>query len=96
MKILAIEKDIQSMESKDKQSLLKDEALTVWNLYQDGIIREIYFRADQSNAVLVLECETIMEAEETLSKLPLVKNSVIKFDLIPLKPYSGFSRLFQS
>jgi hypothetical protein len=94
MKILAIEKEVPNLKVNEIQSLLKDEALAVWNLYQDGIIREIYFRADQSNAVLILECETVMEAEETLSKLPLVNNSIIKFDLIPLKPYSGFSRLF--
>ena len=34
------------------------------------------------------------EAKGLLDTLPLVKERVIAFDVIPLVPYSGFSRLF--
>jgi hypothetical protein len=44
--------------------------------------------------VLILECADIEEAREVLNTLPLVKEGLITFDVIPLVPYPGFSRLF--
>lgn len=44
--------------------------------------------------VLVLECESLQHAETVLSSLPLVQRRLISFELIPLEPYSGYSRLF--
>ena len=32
-------------------------------------------------------------AEKLLNDLPLVKSGIIKFDVIELKPYTGFERL---
>ena len=74
---------------------LKKEALRAWELYQQGIIREMYFRDDRSEAVLILECLNINEAQKILSTLPLVEEGLIQFELIPLRPYPGFSRLFE-
>jgi len=65
-------------------------------LQQQDIIREIYFRADRSCAVLMLECDSIVEAEKILQRLPLVQANLIKFEIIPLKPYPGFERLFDN
>lgn len=95
MKILAIEKEFEDKTSQDFQPYLKDEAGSVWDLYKNNFIREVYFRADQSSAVLMLESESVDEAEKTLAELPLVKKKLIYFELIPLVPYPGFERLFQ-
>jgi len=94
MKILAVEQELPGASSEQFQAHLKDEALTVWRLHQANVIRELYFRADQSTAVLVMECEGLAEAEAALAALPLVKAGLIAFELIPLVPYPGFSRLF--
>lgn len=61
---------------------------------QANVVREIYFRADRSAAVLVLESASLEEARAALATLLLVKAGLIMFDLIPLKPYPGFARLF--
>ena len=42
----------------------------------------------------MLECAGIEEAQETLNSLPLVREGLITFEIIPLKPYPSFSRLF--
>jgi hypothetical protein len=63
-------------------------------LVQAGVIRESYFRVDRSEAVLVLECPSVEEAREELSRLPFIQNELITFELIPLKAYPGFERLF--
>jgi hypothetical protein len=66
----------------------------VWELYQADMLRELYFRKDWPSAVLILECADVEEANEVLNTLPLVKERLIAFDIIPLVPYPGFSRLF--
>ena len=71
------------------------EARKAWELQQAGFIREIYFRADDNSAVLILEASSINDAKNRLEELPLVKNKLIHFDLIPLKAYPGFERLFK-
>ena len=96
MKILAIETEIQNTGSEAFEPYLKSEAARVWDLVQAEFIREVYFRQDRSDAVLVLECENITTAREILKSLPLVRVGLIEFDLIPLRPYPGFSRLFES
>ena len=96
MRILALEVEKPRAAAGDFQPLLIEEARKVWQFYQDDFIREIYFRADRTSAVLVLECGDIDEAKQRLSELPLVSAGLIDFDLIPLAPYPGFARLFAS
>lgn len=96
MKILAMEIEREGVKPDEYAPYLKSEARRVWERYQSGTIRELYFRADRSEAVLILECTDINEAQETLASLPLVQAGLITFDIIPLMPYPGFARLFGS
>lgn len=94
MKILALEKDVPDvLEEQLTEALLAEEAARAWELHQSGVIRELHFRQDQRTAVLVLECEHVDEARSILHTLPLVKERLIDFELIPLIPYPGFARL---
>lgn len=95
MKILAIEKEMPGATSTQFAPHLKPEAAHVWELYQSGIVRELYFRADRSEAVLMLECASIADAQDVLGSLPLVQEGLISFEVIPLIPYPGFARLFE-
>ncbi len=72
----------------------KRRLLKAWELYQAGVIRELYFRKDWPGAVLMLECADVEQANKALNMLPLVKQGLIAFDIIPLAPYPGFARLF--
>lgn len=94
MKFIALEIEKANATATDFEPHLKNEARHVWELQQQGVIREIYFRADQHTAVLILECESLPQVQELLSSFPLVQQELIHFDIIPLIPYSGFSRLF--
>jgi len=95
MKILAIEKEIEGKRQELFLSHLKSEASEVWRLYQDDVIREIYFDDENHRAILILECKDVKEAKERLSELPLVKEQLIQFEVIALSPYPGYSRLFK-
>ena len=94
MKILAMEKEMPGVQRDQFTRHLKPEAMQVWSLYASGTLREMYFRQDRSEAVLILECADANEAAQLLDSLPLVKAGLIRFDIIPLIPYAGFARLF--
>jgi muconolactone delta-isomerase len=96
MKILALEKETKQTQQNKFDPYLQDEAAKVYELYLSGIIRELYFHEMEHTAILILECSDANEAQKVLSELPLVKAGLITFDLIPLVPYSGFSRLFDA
>jgi hypothetical protein len=93
--MIALEKENPGFSTENFRPHLKAEAARAWELYQAGMIREMYFRADVSEAVLVLECADVKEAGAVLATLPLVKAGLITFDIIPLRPYAGFARLFE-
>lgn len=94
MKILAFEKEVPGVADDRFEPHLRAEAQRAWELWQSGTVREIYFRADAPMAVLVLECPGVDEALAVLATLPLVREGLIDFDLVPLVPYPGFARLF--
>lgn len=94
MKILVLEHELPDATAERFQQYAFVEARKVWELVQAGVIRESYFRADRSEVVLTLECESTDEAQGILSTLPFVQNKLITFVIIPLKAYSGFERLF--
>jgi hypothetical protein len=96
MKILAIEKEVPGITDRQFEPHLRAEAARAWELHQSGTIRELYFRTDWPGAVLVLECAGVEEARAALNTLPLVARGLIGFDLLPVKAYSGFSRLFSA
>ncbi|GIL14499.1 MAG: hypothetical protein BroJett038_32190 [Chloroflexota bacterium] len=94
MKFLALEHEVPGVADEQFAPHLKAEAARAWELYLDGVIRELYFRADRHEAVLVLECPDMDAARAALDSLPLVRERLITFEIIPLAPYPGFARLF--
>ena len=94
MKILALEREVPDTASEQFAPHLKAEAARVWELYKSGQLREIYFRGDRSEAVMILECTDVEEAHQVLATLPLVQAGLIEFEVILLVPYPGFERLF--
>lgn len=96
MRIIALEQECPGATPGRFRALAQAEAARAWQLYQEGILRELYFRADRSEAVLILECEDVETARQHLGTLPLVQAGLITFELILLAPYPGFARLFEA
>ena len=96
MRILAMEREQPGAATEDFLRLARAEAAMAWELYQAGLIRELYFRQDRTEAVLLLECADVAEAAANLATLPFVAAGLITFEIIPLTPYPGFARLFVS
>jgi muconolactone delta-isomerase len=97
MRILAIERPVRGVtEASFTPELAAAEARRVWELWQAGTIRDLYFRADETSAVLMLECKDASAAWKVLSSLPLVAAGLIEFEVLPLRAFPGFRRLFAS
>lgn len=95
MQFLALERELPGITAEQfTPGLLHAEARRVYELQQADVIRAIYFRADRNEAVLLLECADQDAAQAALASLPLVTADLIAFDVIPLRPYPGLSRLF--
>ncbi len=92
MKFLAISKEVPPVDWSSMENILKNEAGILYQLYTDDLVREFYF-TDQGEAVLVLECASLESVREVLQQLPLVQQGIILFDVMELRPYTGFSRL---
>ncbi|MFC0878250.1 hypothetical protein ACE01N_16765 [Saccharicrinis sp. FJH2] len=92
MKILAIEKELKHVDWEKESQTLIEEAKSAYNMMLSDKLREIYF-TENKNAVLFLECEDKYTARQLLDKLPLVKKGIIDFEIMELRPYTGFSRL---
>ncbi len=98
MEVLALERDAAGEPTAgnagDASALLRAEALRVWELTQDGVVRRTWFRADRHAAVLLLEVTGVAAARDVLATLPLVAAGLIDFDLVPLRAYPGLARLW--
>jgi hypothetical protein len=71
MKILAIERELPGATAEGFRPHLKAEARRAWELYQAGVFREMYFRADEAVAVLIPDAR--MAGAGVLGTLPLVR-----------------------
>ena len=79
MRILAIERNVDGVdESAFTPEMGVAEARVAWDLHQAGVIRELYFHADEPMAVLMLECADVAEAESALASLPMVAAGLIE------------------
>jgi len=94
MKILALEKEIEGTKWENTEELLEQEAQHVFQMYLSDCLREIYFTQDK-NAVLIMETKDSIEAKRLLDALPLVKSGKIRFEIMELKPYTGYERIIK-
>jgi hypothetical protein len=73
---------------------VKAEAEVVWQQYSAGIVRSIYYIADMSGAVLMCEAPTLEAMQDIATQFPMAQAGVLKFEILPLKPYIGLESLF--
>ena len=97
MKILVLPKPIEGVSREEMLQHADAEIRAVWNLYAQGICREMYTRVNEpGRVVLVFEAETVEAAKDALATLPFAQLHLIDFDVIPLAPFVGLTRLFQA
>ena len=73
---------------------VKPEAEKVWEYYASDVVRSIYYIADMSGAVLMLEAENLQAAQQIVAQFPMAQNNILNFEILPLKAYTGLEALF--
>jgi hypothetical protein len=69
------------------------ELRALWQLYRDGVVREMYSPGGPG-AILVLESESVQEADRLVSELPLISAGVMALEVSELRPFAAIDMLF--
>ena len=94
MKIIALSILGPTPDQNKMNELAAEEARNAWELLKADVVREAYLRKDKPGVVVVLEASTVEAAETALSQLPFYRHGLVRFDLIPVGPFTNFERLF--
>ena len=91
MQILAMcRRKTESFTQAEFDVVLDDEAEGVRRLYAQGIVRQAWTREDVPGACLMLEVESLAQAEAAMATLPLSMRGMLEVQLVPLRGYRGF------
>ena len=92
-KVFALARPLDSVTWADMLPLMQLEAAHVWSLYEQGIARDSWIRTDALGAVYVLE-STPAEATRVLAQQPMATHGLVRFDVVPVGPFTPLSLLF--
>lgn len=88
MNVLAI----GHMTGKDIQPHLAAEKARVDELCQEGLIRDLFIKADRSGPILVLNDVDAAEAANRLATLPFLEEGLLTFEYVELVTLDEISR----
>jgi hypothetical protein len=72
--------------------LVEAEFEAVRRHYMDGVLRQVWLRADGSGGIILAEAESAEIVAETFGALPMVRAGILQApDIVPLAPYWGFA-----
>jgi len=74
--------------------VLDAQLRATWRLHKHAAVRSIEELADAPGAVITMECADLAAAFALIEPLPLVQAGLVSMDLLPLRPYVGWERLF--
>lgn len=94
MQFLVIARVLEGVSMEQISPLVKLEVAKVWEYYASGLVRTIHYIADMSGAVLLFEAPSVEIVDRALAEFPMAKAGILKFELLPLKPYVGITELF--
>jgi hypothetical protein len=94
MKLLAVLRPREGVDVRAEVSRHADAELrALWELYRDGVVREMY-SPGSAGAILVLEAESVKEADRQVARFPLVASGTMVPEIIELHPFAAIEMLF--
>jgi hypothetical protein len=98
MRFVAISRRTDTHDPARIAALAAAEAATVWTLYSEGAVSAFHFDADRPDprGILFVEAPDRAAAEAVLTRLPMVAEGLIGFDLHALGPYRGLRAAFDA
>ena len=96
MQAFVIARVVEGAPMEQVLPLVKPEAAKVWELYNDEKLRTIHYISDMSGVVMLWEISSLEALEAELQRLPMIEAGMLACEVIPIKPYTGFTELFAS
>ncbi|MGB6987388.1 MAG: hypothetical protein WBD74_15555 [Candidatus Aquilonibacter sp.] len=91
MQILAVvRRRTEAFSEEQFAVLLEPEAEMLRTLYAEGIVRSAWSRADVLGACLMMEHESLENAQAAFMRLPLAAAGMLEVQWVPLRGYRGF------
>ena len=90
MQFLSISQRREGFGEARYAELAEPEMERARELYTEGLVRQIWHRADMPGACLVWEADNEEQVREVWSSFQFARAGMIEMVLIPLKPYRGF------
>ncbi|MBG1265810.1 hypothetical protein [Nostoc sp. WHI] len=94
MQVLVIARVKSGIPIEQILPFVNPEAAQAWEFYASEQIRQMYYIADKSGAVMLWEGESVESVTQQVQKLPMVKEGILACEILPLKPYTGYASLF--
>ena len=90
MQFLSISQRRKGFAEEAYAGLAEQEMERARELYSEGLIRQIWHRADIPGACLLWEAEDEEQVREAWKTFPFAHAGMTEMTLVALKPYAGF------
>jgi hypothetical protein len=88
--LIVVRRRIEAYSEEQFAVLLEPEAEMLRTLYAEGIVRAAWSRTDVLGAVLMMERDSLEDAQTAFARLPLAAAGMLEVSFIPLRGYRGF------
>lgn len=95
MQILVLDHPRAGVTFEDYLPHLLNETKHAWEGIKSEKIRQIYFRKDRPGIVIIMEANSVEEAQEECKTFPLAQAGLLDFECIPFGNYTLWENLFK-
>ena len=76
------------------QKTSSGSAKVVWDLYTQGLIREMFVREDDRGTVFIAEAPDAVTIRDALAAAPLIQSGQVTGEIVGLKPFVPLATAF--
>lgn len=94
MQILVLDHPKAGVTFEDYLPHLLNETKHAWASVKSELIRQIYFRKDRPGIVIIMEADSLEQAQAECATFPLAQAGLLEFECIPFGSYTFWENLF--
>ncbi|TDN61575.1 hypothetical protein [Paraburkholderia sp. BL10I2N1] len=95
MKVMAIG-SLKTLTSEQQQAYMPSEVPATLQLYLDGKMEQFWLRDGMKGVIFLMNVDSVEEADSLLKALPLGRDDLLTFDLMPIGPLLALGALLKA
>jgi hypothetical protein len=96
MKVMAIGSIKDPLTKEQQAHYMPNEVPQTLQLYLDGKMEQFWLRDNDKGVIFLMNVESVNEADRLLRALPLGRDEVLTFDLLPVGPLLPLGMLIRA